>query len=192
MNPRTPPPAIGALSLGAALPGTNASQFAAAQANFGATETQSDGLGPIFNERSCGACHSVGALGGAGQNVEPRYGTLNSNGTFNGLAATGGSLRQLFGIGGFNPSPGLNCQSGTDANPAPGATIFAGRVTTPTFGAGLVELIPDCDDPRHRQRAAGRHPRRGALRHHPPHRRAVRARADRTWRGSAGRPCTPA
>ncbi len=134
---------VGAVSLGASLPGTNASQFAAAQANFGATEVQGDGLGPIFNERSCGACHSVGALGGAGQNVEQRYGTLNSNGTFNGLASTGGSLRQLFGIGGFNPSPGLNCQSGTDNNPAAGATIFAGRVTTPTFGAGLVELIPD-------------------------------------------------
>ncbi|HEX3901307.1 MAG TPA: di-heme oxidoredictase family protein [Polyangia bacterium] len=133
---------IGAISLGDALPGTNATTFATAKANFGATETQSDGLGPIFNERSCSACHSVGATGGAGQNVERRYGTL-TNGVFNSLAATGGSLRQLFGIGGFNPSPGLNCQSGTDANPAPGATIFAGRVTTPTFGAGLVELIPD-------------------------------------------------
>jgi CxxC motif-containing protein (DUF1111 family) len=133
---------IGAVSLGDALPGTNATQFAAAKANFGATETQEDGLGPIFNERSCSACHSVGATGGAGQNIERRYGTL-TNGVFNSLASTGGSLRQLFGIGGFTPSPGLNCQSGTDANPAPGATIFAGRVTTPTFGAGLVELIPD-------------------------------------------------
>ena len=133
---------IGALSLGDALPGTNASTFAAAKANFEGTETQSDGLGPIFNERSCSACHSVGATGGAGQNIERRYGTL-TNGVFNGLASTGGSLRQLFGIGGFNPSPGLNCQSGSDANPAPGATIFAGRVTTPTLGAGLVELIPD-------------------------------------------------
>ena len=47
---------------------------------------------------------------------------------------TGGSLRQLFGIGGFNVG-GLNCNSGTDANPAPGATIFAGRLTTPLFGA---------------------------------------------------------
>ena len=129
-------------ALGDALPGTNATTFAAAKANFGQTEVQGDGLGPIFNERSCGACHSVGALGGAGQNIERRYGTL-TNGVFNSLASTGGSLRQLFGIGGFNPSPGLNCQSGTDANPAPGATIFAGRVTTPTFGAGLVELIPD-------------------------------------------------
>jgi CxxC motif-containing protein (DUF1111 family) len=129
-------------ALGDAVPGANATTFATAKANFGQTETQADGLGPIFNERSCGACHANGALGGAGQNVERRYGTL-TNGVFNSLSATGGSLRQLFGIGGFNPSPGLNCQSGTDANPAPGATIFAGRVTTPTFGLGLVELIPD-------------------------------------------------
>jgi CxxC motif-containing protein (DUF1111 family) len=135
-------PSLGSAALGDALPGVNATTFAAAKANFGQTEVQGDGLGPIFNERSCGACHSVGALGGAGQNIERRYGTL-TNGVFNSLASTGGSLRQLFGIGGFNPSPGLNCQSGTDANPAPGATIFAGRVTTPTFGAGLVELIPD-------------------------------------------------
>ena len=129
-------------ALGDAIPGTNATAFAAAKNNFALTETQQDGLGPIFNERSCSACHANGAIGGAGQQVERRYGTL-TNGVFNGLANTGGSLRQLFGIGGFNPSPGVNCQSGTDANPAPGATIFAGRMTTPTFGLGLVELIPD-------------------------------------------------
>jgi CxxC motif-containing protein (DUF1111 family) len=129
-------------ALGDAIAGTNATNFAAAKANFALTETQQDGLGPIFNERSCSACHANGAIGGAGQQIERRYGTL-TNGVFNGLANTGGSLRQLFGIGGFNPSPGVNCNSGTDANPAPGATIFAGRVTTPTFGLGLVELIPD-------------------------------------------------
>ena len=129
-------------ALGDALPGANAANFAANKAAFNATETVQDGLGPIFNERACGICHSNGASGGAGQQIERRYGTL-TNGVFNGLGATGGSLRQLFGIGGFNPSPGLNCQSGTDsANPA-GATIFAGRMTTPTFGLGLVELIPD-------------------------------------------------
>ena len=111
---------------------------------------------------------------------------------FNGLANTGGSLRQLFGIGGFNPSPGVNCQSGTDANPAPGATIFAGRLTTPTFGLGLVELIPDgtiqgiaaaqpAVDPRHRQ-----HDVRST------YQRPVHARADAAWRASAGRPFMPA
>jgi CxxC motif-containing protein (DUF1111 family) len=128
-------------ALGDALGGAP-SGFAAAAANFNQTETQQDGLGPIFNERSCGACHANSANGGAGQNIERRYGTL-TNGTFNSLAATGGSLRQLFGIGGYQDHDGTNCQSGTDANPAAGATIFAGRVTTPTFGAGLVELIPD-------------------------------------------------
>ena len=79
-------------ALGDAIPGTNATNFAAAKANFGLTETQQDGLGPIFNERSCSACHSNGAIGGAGQNIERRYGTL-TNGVFNGLANTGGSLR---------------------------------------------------------------------------------------------------
>src|SRR6478736_3210346 len=96
-------------ALGDAIPGTNATQFAAAKANFNLTETQQDGLGPIFNERSCSACHSNGAIGGAGQNIERRYGTL-TNGLFNSLANTGGSLRQLFGIGGYQDHDGTNCQ----------------------------------------------------------------------------------
>jgi CxxC motif-containing protein (DUF1111 family) len=127
--------------LGDAIAGTNAATFAAARDNFAAAENATDGLGPIFNERSCGACHANGAVGGAGQNIERRYGRL-TNGVFDPMASTGGSLRQLFGIGGFNIG-GLNCQSGTDANPAPGATIFAGRLTTPLFGLGLVDSLPD-------------------------------------------------
>src|SRR6266700_2830955 len=127
--------------LGDALPGTSAATFTAARANFAASENNSDGLGPIFNEHSCGACHSEGSVGGAGQNIERRYGTL-TGGVFDPLANTGGSLRQLFSIGGFNVG-GLNCNSGVDANPAPGATIFAGRLTTPLFGLGLVDSLPD-------------------------------------------------
>jgi CxxC motif-containing protein (DUF1111 family) len=129
------------LSLGDALPGTNAATFSAARTNFAEAENAADGLGPIFNQNACGSCHQNGALGGAGQNIEQRYGTL-TNGVFNSLAATGGSLRQLFGIGGFNVG-GLNCNSGVDANPAPGATLFAGRLTTPLFGLGLVDSLPD-------------------------------------------------
>jgi CxxC motif-containing protein (DUF1111 family) len=131
---------IGAL-LGDAIPGTNGTTFAAARANFIATESATDGLGPIFNEHACGNCHQNGAVGGAGQQIEQRYGTI-TNGTFNSLASTGGSLRQLFGLGGFNVG-GLNCNSGTDNNPAAGATLFAGRLTTPTFGLGLVDSLPD-------------------------------------------------
>ena len=139
--PKRTSPRPRARVLGDALAGTNATTFAAAKTNFAAAESNSDGLGPIFNEHSCGACHANGAVGGAGQNIERRYGTL-TNGVFDPLAATGGSLRQLFGIGGFNVG-GLNCNSGTDANPAPGATIFAGRLTTPLFGLGLVDSLPD-------------------------------------------------
>ncbi|HEY7371576.1 MAG TPA: di-heme oxidoredictase family protein [Polyangia bacterium] len=129
-------------ALGDALPGTNGTQFAAAKANFQANEGAPDGLGPIFNERGCAACHQTGAVGGAGENIERRYGTL-TNGVFDPLANTGGSLRQLFSLGTFTVGNGQNCQSGTDANPAPGATIFAGRVTTPLFGLGLVDSLPD-------------------------------------------------
>jgi CxxC motif-containing protein (DUF1111 family) len=128
-------------ALGDALPGTNATAFAEAKAAFNTSENAADGLGPIFNERGCGTCHQNGAIGGAGQQIERRYGTL-TNGVFDPLANTGGSLRQLFGLGGFNVG-GLNCNSGSDnVNPA-GATIFAGRLTTPTFGLGLVDSLPD-------------------------------------------------
>src|SRR5262245_10686694 len=128
--------------LGDALPGTNAAQFTAARNNFSLTETVQDGAGPIFNERSCSACHANSATGGAGQNIERRYGRV-VNGVFDPMANTGGSLRQLFGLGGFNPSPGVNCQSGVDQEPA-GATIHnVGRLTTPLFGLGLVDSLPD-------------------------------------------------
>jgi CxxC motif-containing protein (DUF1111 family) len=128
-------------ALGDALPGTNAAAFAEAKAAFNTSENAADGLGPIFNERGCGSCHQNGAIGGAGQQIEQRFGRL-ANGVFDGMASVGGSLRQLFGLGGFNVN-GVNCQSGTDNNPAPGATIFAGRLTTPLFGLGLVDSLPD-------------------------------------------------
>lgn len=127
--------------LGGAIAGTDLVQFAEASEAFAASENAADGLGPIFNERGCGTCHQNGALGGAGEQIEARYGRLR-NGLFDGMESTGGSLRQLFGLGGFNVG-GLNCNSETDANPAPGATIFAGRLTTPLFGLGLVDSLPD-------------------------------------------------
>src|SRR6187401_2550139 len=84
-------------AIGAFLPGlqvSSANLLAEADEAFRAVEQITDGVGPIFNERACGACHSEGAVGGAGPNTERRFGTF-TNGFFNPLANLGGTLRQL-------------------------------------------------------------------------------------------------
>ena len=58
-------------------------------------ENITDGVGPIFNEHACGACHTNGTIGGAGEQIERRFGRF-VNGVFDPLASNGGSLRQLF------------------------------------------------------------------------------------------------
>jgi CxxC motif-containing protein (DUF1111 family) len=114
--------------------------FAAAKANFNAIEQIADGVGPVFNERACGTCHSNGASGGAGQQIERRYGRFDNNGqTFNGLANEGGSLRQLFTIGAWK----AGCNVALEREPADATVHNVGRMTTPLFGLGLVDSLPD-------------------------------------------------
>jgi CxxC motif-containing protein (DUF1111 family) len=142
-------------ALGDHLPGIDAALFAEAKTAFANVEQITDGVGPIFNERSCGGCHSNGAEGGAGENIERRFGRF-VNGIFDPLANLGGTLRQLFTVGNFNnpnlpaTSRGL-CQPGNptlccvpvEVEP-PQATVHnVGRLTTPTFGLGLVDAMPD-------------------------------------------------
>ena len=128
-------------ALGDALPGTNATDFAEAKAAFNTSENAVDGLGPIFNERGCGTCHQNGAIGGAGQQHREALRDTDQWGVrparqHGRLAAPAVRSRRL-----QRRRPEL--QLGTDANPAPGATIFAGRLTTPVFGLGLVDSLPD-------------------------------------------------
>ncbi|MBC8132508.1 MAG: hypothetical protein H7X95_05960 [Deltaproteobacteria bacterium] len=142
-------------ALGDRLPGVDATLFTEAKAAFDAVEGITDGVGPIFNERACAACHSNGADGGAGENIERRFGRF-VNGFFDPMAQLGGTLRQLFTVANFNnpnlpaSSRGL-CQSGNptlccipaEVDP-PQATIRnVGRLTTPLFGLGLVDAMPD-------------------------------------------------
>src|ERR1041384_2202797 len=82
------------------LPGITAADFAAARAAFATVEGVDDGLGPVFNEKACGNCHTQGATGGAGVQIERRYGRF-VNGVFDSLSNRGGSLRQLFTVGPF-------------------------------------------------------------------------------------------
>jgi CxxC motif-containing protein (DUF1111 family) len=132
----------GLTAAGDPLPGVTAADFAEAKAAFEAVEGLEDGVGPVFNERACAICHSQGAIGGAGVQIERRYGRFD-NGAFNGLANKGGSLRQLFTVGSFTALNGRSCSVPLEVEP-PEATVHnVGRLATPLFGAGLIEAIPD-------------------------------------------------
>jgi CxxC motif-containing protein (DUF1111 family) len=96
---------------------------------FATVETAADGLGPIFNNTSCGGCHFVPALGGSSPILETRAAHVE-NGMYTELP--GGSLFQSNAI-----SPGC-----AETIP-PSANVIAKRQTTPLFGLGFVEAIPD-------------------------------------------------
>jgi CxxC motif-containing protein (DUF1111 family) len=105
--------------------------FTAGVAEFTAVEAPDEGLGPVFNEASCATCHSVGAVGGGSTRVETRFGRI-TNGKFDPMAEFGGSLIQDHAIAGFV----------AETVPVQ-ATIRTGRRTTPLFGLGLVDAVPD-------------------------------------------------
>lgn len=107
------------------------SAFEEGQGEFIAVETADGGLGPIFNDSSCAACHTAGGIGGASETTVTRFGRL-LNGRFDDLAALGGSLLQAKAI---DPEA-------LETVPAE-ATIVVKRITTPLFGAGLIEAIDD-------------------------------------------------
>jgi CxxC motif-containing protein (DUF1111 family) len=131
-----------AAAAGDALPGISAMDFAAARTAFQTVEGLDDGLGPIFNEKACGNCHTQGAIGGAGVQIERRFGRFD-NGIFNSLANEGGSLRQLSTVGSFTGSGGQACTVPLEVEPADATVHNVGRLTTPLFGAGLMDTVAD-------------------------------------------------
>ena len=119
---------------GSPLPGldpTLISLFAAGRAEFEKAETVDSGLGPIFNDNSCGACHRGPALGGASPRSVTRFGRM-VDGKFDPMVEKGGPLLQDRAI-----HPGVR-----EIVPAE-ATLQVRRQTTPVVGLGLVEAIPD-------------------------------------------------
>jgi CxxC motif-containing protein (DUF1111 family) len=132
-------------ALGSALPGTDATRFDEARANFMQAEDIHDGLGPTFNETACGHCHNIGAVGGSGTQIERRFGKV-TNGVFYGYDQPGdnqgGTLRQL-----SSNDPYLNgtvsCTIPLDKEPADATVHNVGRRSLPLFGLGLVDAMPD-------------------------------------------------
>ena len=126
-----PPPPPG---FGVPLPGLTGDQLTAfntGKGRFQFVETKASGLGPIFNRDSCAACHAFPAPGGSSGIVVTRFGRV-TNGVFDPLASLGGSLLQERAI---DPT-------GLEHVPL-SANVVAKRLSTPLFGLGLVEAIPD-------------------------------------------------
>jgi CxxC motif-containing protein (DUF1111 family) len=104
---------------------------------FEEVEVPADGLGPVFNDASCAACHTAGATGGGSELVETRFGKTTAGGGFDPMTEAGGSLIQTTGIGVAGA-----CTFTGEVVPAD-ASVVAGRRTTPLFGLGLVDAVPD-------------------------------------------------
>jgi CxxC motif-containing protein (DUF1111 family) len=118
------------------LPGLTPSEFEEFRIgldDFLEVETAEEGLGPAYNGTSCGACHSVPAVGGTGGVAEIRAARRSATGGFLPLDATGETLFQLFSV------PAHACQPAIP----PEATVIARRAPIALFGAGLVEAILD-------------------------------------------------
>jgi CxxC motif-containing protein (DUF1111 family) len=131
-------------SFGDPLPGLTAAEpqrFSAGRTAFANVEVVSDGLGPVFNDDACGACHAVGAVGGGGTRVETRFGRVTA-GVFDPLPQLGGSLIQSQGIGFACAPRGSPCATFVGEVVPAEANVQAGRLTTPLFGLGLVDAVP--------------------------------------------------
>ena len=127
-----PPPVPNALGQPlAGLTPVERAMFDAGRGEFRKVETAANGLGPIFNDVSCVACHDAGGTGGASRRTVTRFGRTE-NGVFDPLDTLGGSLLQERSI-----NPAIREVVPREAN------TVARRVTTPLFGAGLIEAIPD-------------------------------------------------
>lgn len=134
--PPGPPPNARQPQFGDPLPGLTRrelDEFRDGKADFEGVETETSGLGPIFNNTSCVICHISPATGGAGVINVTRFGQT-TNGVFNPLASLGGSLLQDHEINSV-----LHEVVPAESN------VVAQRNTTPVFGAGLVEAIPDAE-----------------------------------------------
>jgi CxxC motif-containing protein (DUF1111 family) len=136
--------------------------FTAAQARFNVIETVPAGLGPGFNELSCGACHVFPAVGGSSPTTNPQVTDANTLGAANVMpsfiTANGpirearfvlnpdgtpdGGVHDLFSIQGRSDASGcVFPQPNFTAALAENNVIF--RIPPPAFGDGLVEMVSD-------------------------------------------------
>jgi CxxC motif-containing protein (DUF1111 family) len=136
--------------------------FDAGKEDFEEADDIPEGLGPRMNLDSCGGCHSQPAIGGSSPAINPQIEFASKDGgddkvppflSLNGPVrearfvrnpdgSPDGGVHALFTITGRAQSgPCKLEQPDFAAEMSRGNVIF--RIPTPTFGAGLMEMIPD-------------------------------------------------
>src|SRR6266581_2303557 len=155
----------GAAGAGAQLAGLSATQaafFTAGAADFAEVENVPDGLGPRMNLDSCGGCHIQPALGGTSPFVNPQVAFAGKDGGTDGVPSfvmangpvrearfvlnpdgtADGGVHALFTITGRTGAAGCMLAQPDFATQLANRNVIF-RIPTPTFGAGLIEQIPD-------------------------------------------------
>ena len=129
-----------ALEPGGPFPGlTDAerARFEAGRSLFDRVFRPEEGLGPLFNENQCSACHTEPASGGSGEQFAVRMTRFEAPDRCDLIPDHGGENVQS------NATPLLQALGFTGRPEPPGVTE-RGRFFTPfLFGLGLAEAIPD-------------------------------------------------
>ena len=160
-----PGPRVGPSSAGLPLSSLASADLAAFNAGkdvFNEVDDVRAGLGPRFNGDSCAGCHAQPAVGGSSPGVNPQIPAATRNGAQNQIPAfitpngpvrvarmrrnpdgsPAGGVVDLFTIAGRADAPGCNATQ-PDFNQLAHNNNLTFRISTPVFGGGLIESIPD-------------------------------------------------
>lgn len=99
--------------------------------DFLEVEDSEEGLGPVYNGRSCSECHAVPRIGGSGTVMIVRAGLRDAEGRF--VEPDGGSLIQMFSIPSHEVQPQF----------PPETAVISRRRAPALFGSGLIEAVDD-------------------------------------------------
>jgi CxxC motif-containing protein (DUF1111 family) len=130
-----------AAPIGEPIPGLTVDELArfdAGRALFERPFSPEEGLGPLFNENACDACHTDPADGGTGEQLVSKASRVQPDGSCDPLRDQGGeNLRRL-------ATPALRAlQPDAVPIPVPSEATHVGRFTTSfLFGVGLVDAVP--------------------------------------------------
>lgn len=130
-------------AIGEPLPGLNEAErtrFTLGLAEFNRIFSPEEGVGPLFNENQCSACHTDPAPGGTGEQFLVRASVRDDSASI---------CEPMIGVGGDNvrqrATPALAAH-GMQREEVPAHATHTGRFQVPfLFGLGLVEAVPEAE-----------------------------------------------